>query len=102
MRNLLKSHKFLCIALIIFILLDCVFTYIGLTHANGTEINPIMSALIEHSWATFFIVKMFFVSGAVYALYRLRNLKALTILACAYGLLVLYYIYCLSRIFIFS
>lgn len=80
-------------------LLDCIFTYIGLNYAEGKELNPIMDYLIQHSWSTFFLVKMGIISALTSLLYYLRAEKTLKVLSCFYGILVLYYLVMFIRIF---
>ena len=99
MKSLLRSPSFLALFLVFANLLDCIFTYIGLNHAGGKELNPLMDYLIQHSWTTFFVVKMSLVIILSYILWFFSRLKILLILSCFYSLLVLYYIYSFFVIF---
>lgn len=84
----------LCLFLLVAGLLDAVLTHFGIISGIIEEANPLMLAVMEKSWAYFYIIKILlpFLLIGLYILRPLQGkLRALLISACAIYFSVLVY-----------
>ncbi len=88
--------KFLLSSIIIFCLLDAIFTILWLSTGLAIESNPFMGLLLDKSNLLFIIVKMALTYISVFILYKYRyTRKALItsrILAVLYLIIIIYHI----------
>lgn len=92
-----NAQKKLLSAILVFNMLDIVFTVAMIELGFAVEANPFMLSLLEKSHFLFAFVKISLVSLCIYLLWKLRNFKiarqAATLCFLIYGLLICYHIF---------
>jgi Ca2+/Na+ antiporter len=90
------AQKWLISGIVLFNLLDIIFTLFSITAGFAVEANPFMHEMIEESELKFAIVKISLVSLCCFLLWRLRDFKITRVstVFCflTYGALMIYHI----------
>lgn len=81
---------------------DAYFTYVGVSAGHTHELNPLMRALIESSWSSFFLVKV--VIHGLFSVVLFLSLQQPTRIAVAvfWGSLIVYGTVFLWHLVVFS
>jgi hypothetical protein len=94
--------KFVLALIVIFNLLDAIFTLLAVASGWATEENPLMDLLLAYSPVQFMVIKLTLVSLGIMLLWRLRDRRVALVSGLGalgvYGLIVSYHLQFFARL----